>query len=507
MDYKIIDIEDLTDHFKKGVTKSIYKLKKEEQITVVEPVPEITEMKKLTDDLYLKLKIGNEEATILFNDFLFPDKIKVKFPFTQFKYNLNKDESLFFGKVLIKSYKDLLKIPIEFIGFKNNKFIAPNFDYTSNKKELNSYVLEDKRIKYKAPMFDIEALTDDEYTLLHTELRNLRSLRAIAWIIATYFNHEKIKFPILSAFNTTGKGKTVGAELLTKITLGNSKIACRTLTEAQIKRIMSLSNSLPFIIDDYKHNEKYKFDLESFMRALFEGDTVYQATVSKEMIEFELNRPVIITGENPLNNMSSNNRMIPMGSNQLKKDVFDKFKNTDVLEKFGALILKERLKYTDDQVLKLYQNCINELENKYNDLDGRTIENLAVLRMGLKIFDKVLKTHESEEYDYLEVLEIRGTIDIKDFILDVIKTAEEYEDADFNYLIKSSYLKITDEEIRASSSKFYGLYLDMKKRGSFTGEDITAKAFKSQVLSLIGENEYKIISINNKKHRGFTIKL
>lgn len=483
----------------------IFKIGKEEKIKIVSPVPEVVNIKLIDREYFLTLRLEGSEIDVNFEDFTKPDKIKILFPFTYFKYNVTKEESISISRALMIKYQNLLQEPMDFVGFENNKYIAPNFTHSSEGKKQNQFILENKRIKFLTPKTD--KLTPEEIILLKENLLHLRSLRAVSWFIATYFNHKDIKFPILSAFNTTGLGKTEGSELLGKITMGYSKVACRTLTEAQIKRIMTLSNSLPFIIDDYKHNENYKFDLESFMRALFEGDPVFQATVSKQMIEFELNRPVVITGENPLKNMSSNNRMIPMGTEQVKKEIWDIFKDTDILEKFGYLVLKERLKYTDNQVLSFYKSCVKILSNKYKNIDGRSIENLAVIRMGLIMYDRVLGTKKEESFDYTEILEIRGVTDIKGFILDVIKTAQDYNDVEFINLQKENFILVTDKEIRVNSSKFFTLYLDMKRRGSFTGEEITSKAFKTQVLSLTGEKDYKPISINGVKSKGFVIKL
>ncbi|MGL4393078.1 MAG: hypothetical protein ACRCSK_06565 [Fusobacteriaceae bacterium] len=63
-----------------------------------------------------------------------------------------------------------------------------------------------------------------------------------------------------------------------------------------------------------------------------------KAGVKDKLKEFKLCAPIIISGETELSDVSLKNRIIPVrlsNNNKTELEIYEKFKNTDILYKFG----------------------------------------------------------------------------------------------------------------------------------------------------------------------------
>lgn len=474
--------------------------------TIVIPVPTVKSIEISEEKYFLVLDLEGYEHKVELDTFRTPDKIELLFPEAgHFSYIPSKRESIQIGRSFISNNKDKIMKELEYIGIKDKEYISIGESYHLIKGEIvkknNNYYSNSNTATFILPE---ENLTIEDKNYLKSILPKFRGIEGTAWMIGCYFNHTEIKTPILSSFGTTGVGKSEGIVTLGKITtIQSEKVPCRTLTGAQIKRRMAITNQIPLIMDDYKHSENYSFDIESFMRAIFEGDTVHQATISKQMIEFKMLRPVAFTGENPLNNMSSNNRMIPLGEKQVPMKEFNRLKESDLLSKLGKEVLKIRLGMTDAEVLEQYRTCRNSLQNNYSELDGRSIESLAWIKVGLKIYDQILETNESNNFNYKALLEKRGVTCIKGWVKEVLQLIKDYNHFDYNIAIETREIAIEENKIKFKPNVFYKLFKSVDKY--YNGEAITDKTFRNQLKAICGD--MKTYSHDGRKHKGFTMEL
>ncbi|MGL4392069.1 MAG: hypothetical protein ACRCSK_01315 [Fusobacteriaceae bacterium] len=83
------------------------------------------------------------------------------------------------------------------------------------------------------------------------------------------------------------------------------------------------------------------------LRCTYDNKLLNQGSVTDKLKEFKLCAPIIISGETELSDVSLKNRIIPVRlskNNKAELEIYEKFKNTDILYKFGQEILSARLK-------------------------------------------------------------------------------------------------------------------------------------------------------------------
>lgn len=481
---------------------------KKRQNIILEPIPEVIEffIDGEPEKREIKLKLGNETIKTTYGDLFKYSHWEKLFLEERLKITTKSDikDMLY---ILINSYKENWKKEIKFIGIQENKLLLPGTTIDENLNRIkNGFYTKNNTLEIEIPS---EKLTTEEKEALKNILPKFRGLEGVAWFVACYFNHDKINFPILSSFGTTGKGKSFGMDVLKNITFTGSKIPCRTLTTAQLKRHLDITDLMPLIVDDYKRAEKYNFDVEAMIRALYEGDKNYQATTSKEMIEFQFRRPVAITGENPLVNISSNNRMIELEIKNLdSRNLNILLKNDcEILKKLGLEILEERLKLNNDDVYELYNYNLMEFRKKFEHLniEERILRNYSIIDLGLKSIDKILGTDWNKKYNY-EKQFVQGIKTFEQELEEVIKTVTEagiYQKEEF---IENHFVQ--NERILKFHTSFFfeNIILDLKRRNIISIEEMNLKDFREKLKSCKNIELKKSLKINGKTNVGFIFK-
>ncbi|MGL6100163.1 MAG: hypothetical protein ACRC0G_11140, partial [Fusobacteriaceae bacterium] len=195
--------------------------------TIISPVPEVMEFITDTKERILTLKVGEEVQKIAHKELFIPGNWEQLFIEERVKVINNKKYMADLVYILTNSKKDTWKKEINFFGIDGDKFIIPgttidkNLTINKNQFYSNSNILD----------FDIptDKLTAKEKELLKDLLPKFRGLEGPGWFSACFYNHDKINFPILSSFGTTGKGKTFGMEVLSNINFSSSVISFETL--------------------------------------------------------------------------------------------------------------------------------------------------------------------------------------------------------------------------------------------------------------------------------------
>lgn len=399
--------------------------------------------------------------------------------------NLNKDKVPLLLSALLNFYKEKRLDVLEYVGIHGNEVVMSGITIDKNgvSKENNCKTLGNIS---DVMSIKTEKLNEKERIFLKENIHKFRGVNAVSWASATWLNIEKIKFPILGDFRITSKGKTYGMEVLLMLTgcsdVKNCIKACNSLTNAQLKRFFTMSNVVPIVIDDYKSNEKknYKIDIETILRTIFEGGKMVQATVSKEMIEFDVIRPVAITGENSLVNGSSNNRMILVEDVNCPSNIREKISENDFLifKKLAYELMLKRLNRSEEDIYKDYSIIRKELILKNKEINERIVENYAILKMGAKSLDEVLGTNF---YEQISIKDCEKTkYNIYDTLSEILKIC--FEEARFEFNRETTEYK--NGVLLIHSLELFETYRRFIKDEIIEAETITSvKEFKEKIIS------------------------
>ncbi|MGL5964590.1 MAG: hypothetical protein ACRCZ9_06210 [Fusobacteriaceae bacterium] len=470
-------------------------------INVISKTPEVVDFFTDTKDRILTLKLGNELQKVPYKDLFSPATWEQLFLEERVVATLNKKHIGHLVYILINSRKEKWKKQLDFIGIENEKLILAGLtvDKDLNRKE-NQFYSESNILDIEIPE---NLLSLEEKELLKRILPNFRGLEGVAWFTACFYNHDRIKFPILSSFATTGKGKSFGMEILGNITFSNAKVPFRTLTLAQIKRHLDITNLMPLVIDDYKRGESNKLELEPVLRALYEGDKNYQATVSKEMIQFNFRRPVAITGENPLTNISSNNRMIELELKSMEQGELNQLLEKDclLLKKLGLEILKKRLTLTDDKVKEKHEYFLKKMREEYGQLEteNRILENYSVIKLGLNTLDEILGSDWEKKYNFERKMK-GGIKTFGDQLAEIILTAIDLKRLNIKEFQKS---EIGKEYLVFHTKEFFEIIKGMEKEKFITIENMDFNDFKMKLNSCQNVETKKSVKIKGTNNTGF----
>lgn len=320
--------------------------------------------------------------------------------------------------------KGLYAKEIPHFGIINNKYYDENSEVVCGKKDL-----------YFKNLNEIENITQEEIKWLGENLVKIRSdynqsLLAISWALGRYHNNES--YPILEVCGTTSIGKSEFIENISKLLFGvkdNIK-NFSTLTNHQIRSLASCSNITPFSIDEIKMTSKNAMekanDLYSLIRSVYDNKTVNQGNVTSKLSEFKLCTPLIVSGESELSDISIKNRMVQVKltkENKSEREIFEAFKNSDILYKLGKRVLENRL-----------NNKIEiDLKDKFSSIkDDRQRYNLKCIVQGLKALEEVIKIDsevKNKFYKFLEILfsgEMTPEENFKQLLDLVVESGREY---------------------------------------------------------------------------------
>lgn len=485
-------------------------------IIIMENIPEIVEyvLSEEGEDI-ITFKLGDNIKRVEASKLLNPsgwNNLFIEGKVINFKGK--SEDALKIRNLLINGNKHKKKELLSFIGIENEQLKIPSKTYLKGGevRENNHFTESKINLIEVVP----ERLTDIERKVLAENLPFFRNWEGIAWFASCYYNHEKIKFPILASFAGTSRGKTFGMEVLIPITggNGNSIINAKSLTDAQVKRHCDISNLIPLVIDDYKAGEKYRFEIENMIRAIFEGKKVFQATLGRNMIEFNYRRPIAITGENPLVNLSSNNRMIELEPTQAPQKVVDTLTADDgkLLRKLGYEVLLRRLELTDEEVYQRYKKGVQLVKEKIPNGDSRTIENLAILAIGLIEINQILQIQLADWRDIVKKYdstknsfdhEVERMVNLAIERGDIIRPEEGIQ-----LYPSTEWFKWDGDKLSFHSLTLLEKIKEYEKKGLDGFENLTSQSFKNYLRDT-KKYEYKEVKrIGNKTFKGvFTMEI
>lgn len=380
--------------------------------------------------------------------------------------------------------KDLFVDEVQHFGIIENNYYDANSNIVCGKKDL-----------YFKNYNEIEDLTDKEKEWLKNNLLGLRkevnqSLLGISWAMGR-FHCEDAPYPILEVCGTTSIGKTEFIENVSKILFGAQENIKNfsTLTNHQIRSLASCSNITPFSIDEIKMTSRVALDkiadLYSLIRSVYDNKTINQGNTSSKLTEFKLCTPLIISGESELSDVSIKNRMVQIKLTKENKstfEVFQYFKNTDILYKLGKEALKNRLK----NKIKI------DLKDSFEKVaDDRQRYNLRCILQGFEALEQIITVDLEIKNNFFKFLEGQFSNEM---------TPQENFVQLLELVIESGidYSQFYRNENGIHAARFQQLYVaiaEQHKKTNSTLELMDMKGLKKQLI----ESNYIIAQNTNTK--------
>lgn len=365
-----------------------------------------------------------------------------------------------FWSWILQQNIDKYVIEIEHYGIIEEKYYDNSSKAICEKNEL-----------YIQNLDSIPELTRGDKKILSKLLPYLRkdsnqSLLGVCWTLGRL--HNLGSYPILELEGSTSAGKTEFAEFICRISLGNKNNikSLGTISAHQIRVLSSCSNITSWVLDEIKLTTKIikdrTSDLLSTIRSVYDNKTVNQGNLTKNLIEYKLCTPLIISGETKLNDVSIRNRILSVELNQNNKGedkIFGKFKNTQLLEKLGKQAILNRLANGKISVEK------HKLQKIFpNVKDDRQLHNIKCVYTGLLALRKIVNLDNEIVNQFLNFLNELGKNErttVKNFLLLLELVAESeknprlfYQKKDGKYYLWFNilYKFILDEHTKTNSN-------------------------------------------------------
>ena len=328
------------------------------------------------------------------------------------------------------------KIPEKFIeiiphfGIIDNVYYHPKSRILCDKQDLNI-------INYD----ELEPLSNEELKWIEENIIYMRSdplqaLLGICWGLGRLHN-ENMPYPILEVAGTTSIGKTEYVEFISRMLQGSKENikSFTTLSNHQIRSFSSSSNVTNWVIDEVKilgiNQKELAKNLLSTIRAVYDNKEVNQGNISNVLTKFHLKTPLIVSGETELSDLSVKNRMISVKltpKNKGSLEVFNRLKNTNLLEKLGKAAIEDRLRNGKIEIDKeMLDECLG------NITDERKFYNHSCILLGLKALTNLIKIENKLKKDFLDMLNTQnkdeGIVENFEQLLDlVLESGYRYKD-------------------------------------------------------------------------------
>lgn len=406
----------------------------------------------------------------------------------------------FWHWVFIRNNLHILQ-EINYYGIIGETYYTPYSDVVCNRNDLE--IIDNTQL---------EALTDIEYGWLKDNILRLRndpiqSLLGITWALGRLHTLDQ-PYPVLEVCGSTSIGKTEYIEFICRLLQGTRANIKNfsTMTNHQIRTLGASSNITPLAIDEVKISSKFLAEkaqyLYSAMRTLYDNKQFDLGNTTSRLETFLAKTPLIVSGESELSDNSIKNRMISVDltlNNKTEWDLYEKFKTTDILEKFGTLAIKDRLE--NGEIVLNREACKMMLPQTKDD---RQFYNACCLIKGLKALNRILGdivTSELQE-SFISRLgsESKENIIVENFesLLELVRASSNGDPFDD----LSSYY-ICDETIHAAN--FHKLYTKIKQEhlnANSTIELLDERAVKKQLkeVGYIVDDKYKKKIQGNSEH-------
>ena len=359
-----------------------------------------------------------------------------------------------------------------------------------------------------------------------------------------------IKFPhlLISGEAGAGKSETVENIIMPMLSYDSDKQTANGITAYTAERKISSSNTLPFIINEYKPTQmpQYKVDLISYLlRVAYEDETSIRGRKDLTMQTLKLTAPIILIGELSTTETAVIERSLILTLSIVDSEPhFFEFSNlvsSGVLPQLGRSLLEQALKIEKSEL----EDLIKEIDKKIEELEKltrtreeemiarktspRVLNTVRVAALGLymikRVFEEKGLNFEMETvytisdlikkvYDNVIKENLGGYAKTKTMVgttLETISKALGRLEIDDNLPMLVLPYKREDKVLLRTSEIFIEAYKFIKNYGIKKTEIMDEKDFKKQVVKTFycdGEKVRKYTENGEKKSfRGIVIDL
>lgn len=414
----------------------------------------------LTDKNFVTVVINGEPIKVetkIFNDVKrFKDSICNKM-----NYTFNGDNSDL-ARLKIHLYTNKLKSEKTLYNVAGFRKINNELIYMSNHGILHSDGTFDTMSSVERDTFnttdfsDLDIITSDELKELLPNLFGFNSEEIVFPILggtlathfASFLSDSKIydNLHVLNPVGESQSGKSATVERVIKplLNIKYDSISCKGITYPNAFRLMSESYTQPVIFDEYtiNNNGLSKDDvsiMDNIIKSSFSNFSEYRI-IDNVQHAFKFKAPVILIGENTLNNTSSQNRALSVmfSKDSLTDEHLEPFiylsKNQKLIEKLGYTFKRQILKKYQD--LETLEHDLEMIENSLKDfykLSNREFSTLKNCVFAISVLDEIIKEICNSKKGIDEYKNIRK---ITDIIYQTLSAQEENNDADYIKMLK-----------------------------------------------------------------------
>ena len=257
----------------------------------------------------------------------------------------------------------------------------------------------------RSKILEVDPITSEELQTIAPFLLKFNSIEIAASImgyVGAIFLKERlkqefnIKFPhlLISGEAGAGKSETVENIIMPMLSYDSDKQTANGITTYTAERKISSSNTLPFIINEYKPTQmpQYKVDLISYLlRVAYEDETSIRGRKDLTIQTLKLTAPIILIGELSTTETAVIERSLILTLSIVDSEPhFFEFSNLvslGVLPQLGRSLLEQALKIEKSEL----ENLLKEIDKKIEELEEltRTREEEMIAR---KTSPRVLNT-------------------------------------------------------------------------------------------------------------------
>lgn len=304
---------------------------------------------------------------------------------------------------------------------RNNKITFIENNGSIDKDSIDINIKSDGR--NNADVLEIEKITKEELQELKKYILRFIGPEKSISIIGTIINNLavfqakqlKIKFHHLLIVGESGSGKSTILENIIASILNYPKKDIRSIgliTSFALMKSLSDGN-YPIIFDEFKPSslDRYKIlNLSETLRNLYDRSTISKGNKSLKIRDFNLERPIILAGEESYPNQEKALIERSCIVYLAKRERTDKnteamkwlIKHENILRKFGRSLIEIVLNISIEE----YEEIRERADTLIKDLENRPRNTAVNIISGIFIFNKLLAKHGLKELvDFSEFIE------------------------------------------------------------------------------------------------------
>lgn len=375
-------------------------------------------------------------------------------------------------------------------------------------KQEETLELLDSQVSMKTEILKRKPLTAEELQELGPKILGYnepaKTVSVIAWaagcFVKEHLRISGIKFPHLMLIGESGSGKSNTLDRVVKPIFSIDRTtAAGQITRFTLMKEASESNTIPLVMDEFKPSKLDRIkinDLYNHLRNSYDGHLGTRGRADQSMLTYKLLAPLVVAGEEAADEAAIRERSIELLFS--KKDLKCEKRRANFkwiwihsghVEKLGRSLLEMALTTKTAEAEKWH----SEGRSVFNEeLPARVIDNLSCCYAGLKLLEKLCKSHglAFEEVFQLSQEECGRFLQYAatEYLLDGNTSNKSVVEQSFEIMARMGLDPNTEFELSADGTllylwlnNVYDKFTKYKKDHGVGGETLSYTQFKKQL--------------------------